>query len=108
MFRLSLLALVSAMLILTGGLVAQDKKDDKKDDPPMKVKGVLPRGWTKLGLTDDQVQKIYKIQNKYDAEINKLEAKIAELKATKAKESKEVLTAEQKKRLDEILTGKDK
>ena len=41
-------------------------------------------------------------------EINKLEAKIKELKAAREKEEKAVLTAEQKKRLEEILTGKDK
>ena len=54
------------------------------------------------------MQKIYKVQNKYDDEIDKLQAKIAELKETRTKESKAILTPEQKKRLDEILTGKEK
>ena len=83
MFRASLLALITALVVLSGGLVGQDtKKDDKKldtttkvekkDEPPVKVKGQLPPNWKKLGLTDDQVQRIYKVQNKYDDEIDKL------------------------------------
>ncbi|MCI0703832.1 MAG: hypothetical protein L0241_22460 [Planctomycetia bacterium] len=109
MVRAGFLALFAAMLMLSGGLVGQDKKEEpKKDDPPMKLKGRLPPNWTKLGLTDKQVQDIYKIQNKYDAEIDKLEAKIKELKSAKTKESVEVLTPNQKKRLEEILLGKDK
>jgi hypothetical protein len=116
MFRAGLLALFTGLLVLSGGTVGQDnkpkeepKKDDKKkEDPAPKVKGVLPPNYKKLGLTDTQVQEIYKIQNKYDGEIDKLQAKIDELKANRAKDTKAVLTAEQKKRLEEILTGKDK
>lgn len=118
MFRASLLALITALVVLSGGLVGQDaKKDDKKpdtakiekkDEPAAKAKGVLPQNWKKLGLTDDQVQRIYKVQNKYDDEIDKLQARIDDLKASKTKDSKAILTAEQKKRLEEILIGKDK
>lgn len=111
MFRAGLLALVTGLLVLSGGSLGQEKQpkqEPKKEEPPAKVKGVLPDHWKKLGLSDAQVQEIYKIQNKYDAEIDKLQAKIAELKANKTKETKAVLTTEQKKRLDEILTGEKK
>jgi peptidoglycan hydrolase CwlO-like protein len=118
MYRSCLLALFTGMLVLSGGLVGQDnkakeepKKDVKKDvknEPPTKAKGTLPPNWKKIGLTDTQVQDIYKVQNKYNDEIDKLEAKIKELKSSRDKEMKAVLTPEQKKRLDEILTGKDK
>jgi Spy/CpxP family protein refolding chaperone len=115
MLRLSMLALLSGAVVLFSGVVgqeatsrAQDKKEAKKDDPPAKAKGVLPQNWGKIGLTDDQKQEIYKIQGKYNGEIEKLEAKIKELKGTRDKEMKAVLNADQKKKLDEILTGKDK
>ena len=117
MYRAGFLALFTCLIVLSGSSVGQDKKDepkkedkkvDKKDDTPTKMKGVLPQNWKKLGLTDNQVQDIYKIQNKYSDEINKLDAKIKELKATRDKEERAILTPEQKKRLDEILTGKDK
>ncbi len=118
MRRAGFLALLTCMLVLSGGLVGQEKKqdpkkdekkaDEKKADPPAKLKGVLPPNWKKLGLTDAQVQEVYKVQGKYNEEIAKLDAKIKELKAAREKEEKAVLTAEQKKRLEEILTGKDK
>ena len=111
MFRASLFALLTCLLVLSAGTFGQDtkpKEEPKKSDPPAKVKGTLPANWGKLGLTDTQVQEIYKIRNKHNEEIAKLKAKIAELESTRDKESKAVLTAEQKKRLDEILTGKDK
>ncbi len=109
MSRIAMCLLFSALFVLSGGLVGQEpKKDDaKKDDPPVKAKGVLPPNWKKIGLSDDQVQNIYKIQGKYNEEIDKLEAKIKELKGTKDKEMKAVLSADQKK-LEELLVGKDK
>jgi septal ring factor EnvC (AmiA/AmiB activator) len=121
MYRAGFLALFTCLLVLSGGSIGQDKKDepkkddkktdkkdDKKDDTPAKMKGVLPQNWKKLGLTDVQVQDIYKVQNKYNEEIAKLDAKIKELKTTRDKEEKAILTPEQKKRLEEILIGKDK
>ncbi|MBA4066722.1 MAG: hypothetical protein C0501_24055 [Isosphaera sp.] len=103
MTRARTLAL-AGLLVLSAGLAAQEPK---KDDPPAKVKGYLPPNWKALGLSDEQKQQVYKIQAKYDAEIEKLEAKIAELKATMSKERKAVLTPDQTKLLEKILL-KDK
>jgi hypothetical protein len=114
MLRLPLLALLGALIVLSAdGLVGQDpKKDDpkvtKKDDTPVKVKGQLPQNWGKLGLSDQQKQEIYKIQGKYKAEIDKLEAKIKGLQDSRLKEMRTVLTADQKKKLEEIVLGKDR
>ncbi|MFO0801344.1 MAG: hypothetical protein U0804_28090 [Gemmataceae bacterium] len=107
MFRVLLPAVVTAVLVAGGGSVAQDaKKDAKKDDPAPKAKGFLPQNYGKLGLTDTQKQQVYELQAKYNSEIEKLDAKIRELKAARDKEVKAVLTPEQKKRLEEILLGK--
>ncbi len=109
MLRYLLPAVLTVVLALAGGSVAQDsKKEVKKDDPAPKVKGILPMNWGKLGLTDSQKNEVYTVQGKYNAEIDKLDAKIRELKAARDKEMKAVLTPEQKKRLEEILLGKDK
>src|SRR6476619_299642 len=99
MFRVCAFALLGAMFVVSGGLVGQDAKkgqESKKDDPPVKAKGVLPMNWGKIGLSEDQKQQIYKIQNKYDEEIDKLDAKIKDLKAARTKDMKGVLTADQK------------
>lgn len=106
MFRV-LIPAVFAALVITGSTTAQDaKKEVKKDDPVPKAKGFLPQNFGKLGLTDVQKQQVYDVQAKYNTEIDKLEAKIRELKASRDKEVKAVLTPEQRKRLEEILLGK--
>jgi Spy/CpxP family protein refolding chaperone len=101
------LMLACGLFLVSGGLVGQEKKKDDKKDPPVKAKGMLPQYWGKLGLSDEQKQNIYKIQGKYNEEIDKLEAKIKDLKATRDKEARAVLTADQRKKLEEILLGKD-
>lgn len=109
LYRLPMLAFLGGLLILAGGSFGQEpKKDAKKDDPPPRLKGFLPANWGKIGLSDNQKQDIYRIQAKYNGEIDKLEAKIQSLKASRDKEMKEKLSAEQKKRLEDILTGKNK
>ena len=86
----------------------KDAKVDPKADPKAetKAKGQLPQNWKQLGLTDDQTQKVYKVQSKYNEDIDKLKAQIEELKTKMAKERNEVLTPEQKKRLEDILKAK--
>ena len=61
MRRVSLtLALVGAFL--AGGLLMNGMLTRADDKTEPKVKGTLYQNWKKLGLTDDQTQKIYKIQ----------------------------------------------
>lgn len=132
MLRACAFALLGGLIVISGGLTGQEpkkddpkvaktdvkkddakkddtKKDDvKKDETPTKLKGTLPANWKKIGLTEDQVKEIYKIQGKYEPDIEKMTAKIKELKATRDKEMREVLTPDQKKKLEEILIGKDK
>ena len=83
-----------------------DKKEEPKKADPKKATGQLPMNWKALGLTDEQVQKVYKLQAKYNDDIDGLEAKIKELKDKMQKERLEVLTADQKKRLEDILKEK--
>jgi hypothetical protein len=90
-----------AALLIGGGLYGQDKKDD-----PVKVKGVLPANWGKLGLSDEQKQKIYKVQADFDQKLAALEKQIKELKAQEKTEMEKVLTDAQKARLKEILLEK--
>jgi Spy/CpxP family protein refolding chaperone len=121
--RMTLLGL--GLFAVGGGLIGQDAKKDAKDakdakemkedkdTAKTKVKGQLPSGWAKIGLTDEQKQKVYSIDSDYDDKIEKLKAQIEEHKETKRKKQLEVLTPEQKKRLEANLkkaagTDKDK
>jgi hypothetical protein len=101
-----LFALLAACVFTAAGFAQEPKKDDPKKEDPKAVKGQLPTYWKMLGLSEDQVQKVYKVQAKYNEEIDTLEAKIKELKDKMSKERLEVLSAEQKKRLEEILKEK--
>lgn len=109
------------MLMMSGGIIGQEKgtkkedtkkedtkKEDTKKEPTTKTKakGQLPQNWGQLGLTDEQKQSVYRLQGKYNEEIDVLEAKIKELKSKMSEERSKILTAEQKKRLEEILKAK--
>jgi Spy/CpxP family protein refolding chaperone len=101
-----ILAPALALGVALAGYAQAPKPAEPKKEEPKRLTGQLPTYWKMLGLTDKQVQEVYKIQGKYNAEIDTLEAKIKELKEKMGKERLEVLTAEQKKRLEEILKDK--
>jgi hypothetical protein len=86
---------------------ADTKPGDPKDPPPPPPKGQLPPNWKKIGLTDDQVKKIYTVQGEYHAKISALEEQIKALRAEQFKKEIEVLTDAQKARLKELDEFKD-
>ncbi|GEM_PF-4724637 len=69
------------------------------------IKGVLPRDWKKLGLSDDQKQKAYAITADAKAKLAKLEAEIAAIKDDEHKQLNALLSDEQRKHLAQLLTG---
>ena len=94
---------------LLGAAAYQDKDKDKEkkadDPPPGKMKGMLPPKFGKLGLSEDQKKKIYKIQSEYKGKIKDLQEKIAKAKQEQKEAEEGVLTKEQKKKLRELQTG---
>lgn len=97
---------LAAAFILTGGIQGQEakKEEPKKEEP--KLKGFLPMGWRDIGLSEAQKQQVYKVQAKYGDDIEKLEAQIKELKGKMNKERLEILSAEQKKKLEDYFKSK--
>ena len=71
---------------------AEDKKPTNR----------LPSNYGKLGLTDAQKDKVYAIQEKYDAQLDALEEQIKSLKAKRSSETEAVLSPEQKKILKDL------
>jgi Spy/CpxP family protein refolding chaperone len=100
----AVLAVLVTVLLIGGGLQGQDKKDDKKEPPPLR--GVLPPNFGKIGLSEEQKQRIYKIEADAREKIAELEKKISELKEKEKQDLLSVLTDEQKKKLKEILEAK--
>lgn len=93
----SLLVLALFGALTVGTIVGQEKG---------KAKGQLPQGWSKLGLSDEQKQKVYDIHAKYKAKIDEYEAKIKEAKDQQRKDELAVLTDAQKKKLKDMLAEK--
>ena len=90
------LVVAACILFSLGELSGQDTK----------LKGTLPANWGKLGLSDEQKQKVYKVQADFGDQIAKLEAQVKDLKAKEKTEMEKVLTDAQKARLKELLLGK--
>jgi hypothetical protein len=83
---------------LAGGLL---HGDDPKT--PLKGSGSLPQDWSKLGLTNEQKQKVYTIESEYNSKLDGLQQQIKTLQEQKRDELANVLTDAQKARLKEIL-----
>lgn len=95
------LAVICVFGVLTAnGLVGQDKSAVGK------VRGQLPPNWKNLGLSDEQKQKVYKVQHDADVKIDELKKQINDLEAKKKKELEALLTPAQKARLREIMLEK--
>ncbi|MBM3996164.1 MAG: hypothetical protein FJ303_18735 [Planctomycetes bacterium] len=86
---------LSLMLVVSAGTSQDAKKDEKKKD---KVKGMLPPGFKDLGLSKDQVTKIYSIQADFKAKIAELDKAIKEMKAKESADVFKILTDEQREK----------
>lgn len=110
MIQRRMILFVFASTCLAGGIEAQEKApkvaDPKSDPASQKYRGQLPFYWKELGLTDVQRQQVYKINAEYGEQIEALEVKIKLLKEKRDKERLEVLSPDQKKRLEEIIRKK--
>lgn len=104
MFRSRIVLPLLVVGVLTGGWLIGDEKKDE----PTKAKGTLPANWKKLGLTDEQVQMVYRIQTRFRDQIGAYEVKIKELKKEEKGELDKILTPAQKDRLRELVTGESK
>lgn len=115
---------LGVVVFLTGVLVvsvgqSQDKGNDAPKTPARatkepaekskskvatkETKHRLPRYYAKLGLTDAQREKIYGAQDKYAAEIDKLEKQLADAKSKQEADCRKILNADQKKQLAEAV-----
>jgi hypothetical protein len=95
--------LVVLCLALVG---AQSALGDDKKEPAPRSRGVLPAMWSKLGLTDEQKQRLYATQSEYTAKIEDLRRQMRKLQREERMELEKVLTDAQKARLKELITEK--
>ena len=89
MHRLRIVLVFLAMIALCSTWA---EGQDKTKDQPGKLRGQLPANWGKLGLSDEQKQRVYKVQNDYRPKIDDLQKKVDDLKAVERKDMEAVLT----------------
>src|SRR5262249_24910339 len=81
-------------------------------DPPApeegRLKGRLPSNNGRIGLADAQKQKIYALQQLYAVKIDEAQAKLKELEAKRDTDIRAVLSDDQRKQLDAIITATSK
>jgi Spy/CpxP family protein refolding chaperone len=97
---IALLTVLGLTLGISSALLGQDKAQVGK------ARGTLPQNWNKLGLTDDQKQKVYTAQAEYKGKIDELQKQIDDLKKKQRAAMESVLTDAQKARLKEIALEK--
>src|SRR4051812_21357393 len=103
MLRLRMGVLVLTAAVLACGWWAGDNRAD--DKTPVRVRGNLPPGFKKLGLSADQTQEVYRIRASYRSRIDELQAKIDQLRKEERLALDKVLTPAQRDRLREIRSG---
>jgi len=102
---------LSLLLGSVASAAAQDKGksgSSSSKDKESKARGVLPQNYRQLGLSEEQRQTIYKIQNEYSDKIDDLQKKIDDMKAERNAKYLKALTKAQRDRLEEIRKGAEK
>lgn len=102
--RFTGLGILGIALVVGVGVSGDAKKDKEPGTGSTKSKG-MPTGWKTLKLTAAQKKKVYAIHEQYEAKFKDLENQLAELKAKERAEMVRVLTADQKAKLLQGLTG---
>jgi hypothetical protein len=96
MMRVCLFSVVLALLCLGGPISGEEPKGRKP---------TLPSKWGKLGLSEEQRQKVRSIRTDYASRIDALRKQIAALEKEEKAELYKVLTDGQKTRLRELQTS---
>jgi hypothetical protein len=91
-----------AAVLACGWWAGGNRADDK---PAVKVKGTLPAGFKRLGLTPEQTREVYRVRSDYRTKIDELQTKIDQLRREERLALEKVLTPAQKERLREIRAG---
>ena len=93
------LCVVAAVLLAGGWLWGQTGGTTKG-------RGTLPTYWSKLSLTDEQKTKAMSVVTDYRKKIDALKQQIAQLETDEKAELAKILTPEQKKQLQKIISSK--
>jgi Spy/CpxP family protein refolding chaperone len=101
-FRVRVFALCVGMAAILGAsAVSISAQDPAKKDEPAKGARRVPPGFSKVGITQEQRDKIYAVQAKFSEKIVPLQKQLEALRAEELAACEAVLTDAQKKLLGE-------
>lgn len=98
----SVLAFITSPMWAQTGTKSSTAKSTTQKEPLSKFRGRLPNNFRQLGLSQKQIDEIYGVQKKYHAEIEDLKQRLSALEEQEDQEVHDVLTAEQKTKLEEL------
>lgn len=101
----ALLATLSLPLANTAEPAASDSKPANNTNTKKAGPNRLPNHYGKLGLSDEQREAVYAIQQKYRARIQQLQRQIDELQQQQAFALQDLLTDVQQRQLQSLLRG---
>jgi flagellar motility protein MotE (MotC chaperone) len=101
------LFLLTAVEVSSGQQPAKDPPETPSGKPEKESKDrlLLPKGWSKLGLSDLQKKEVQRTRARYQEQIKRLQEQIDALKAEEKGELDKILTPGQKARLKEVIEG---
>lgn len=104
MRQLSWILLFSAITLSALPFVnAQTKEDGAKTSPKTEQRrGPLPNNYGKIGMSDEQKEQAYKIQDEYDAKLEALKLEMKKLLAERDGKLMGLLTEGQRLRFQEL------
>lgn len=97
-FYKTLSVLTLSLCVAGSSLLLAQSEPAKKE-----TRGPLPANYGKLGLSDEQKEKLYPIHEEYQKKIDDLSAQIKQLQSERNAKFREHLTPGQKERLKELL-----
>jgi hypothetical protein len=101
MIRFSVLT--GAVLVLAVMLVGTGRSGDTKKETGPKGKALLPKYWSKLGLSSEQKDKARAVTAEYNTKIAALKEQLKRMEKEKKAELYKILTEQQKTRLQQII-----
>lgn len=83
-------------------LTAQNEQPEEQSTPQREQRGPLPAHFGRLGMSSEQKEKLYAIQESYEVKIAELRKQIVQLEAERDRTLETLLTPGQKLRLQEL------
>lgn len=95
-------AVMLGLAVVLPNLSSAQNEDSGSPEADKAFRGFLPAYFGKLGMSDTQKEKVYRIQSSYEEQLNNLRKQIEQVEQKRDAEIETLLTPGQKLRLKEL------